>query len=110
VKGEADVSMWEQLENAAQYQQYWADNQVSTTIKFDQKEAKDIPVALEMYQHRLKAVSFLPKMTKFYPQAPYQAITEQEYGDYKESLRTPDFSNLGEGVGAAGCDGDKCTV
>lgn len=113
-KGEADVSMWEQLENAAQYQRYWADNQVSTTIKFDQKEAKDIPVALEMYQHRLKAVCFLPKTTEFYPQAPYQAIDKTEYSRHREHLEGAgpvDFSDLGvEGLGASGCDGDKCTL
>lgn len=114
VKGEADVSMWEQLENAAQYQRYWADNQVSTTIKFDEKEAKDIPVALEMYQHRLKAICFLPKVTKFYPQAPYQAIDEVEYARYRDHLQRSgpaDFSKLTfQGLGASGCDGDNCTL
>ena len=29
-----DVSIWEQAENAAAYQKYWSDNQVSITITF----------------------------------------------------------------------------
>ena len=111
VKGEADVSMWEQLENAAAYQEKWADNQVSTTIKFDKKEANDIPVALEMYQNRLKAVSFLPKDTTFYPQAPYQPIDEREYAKYRDSLSPIDYSNIhSEATAPSGCDGGKCTV
>jgi hypothetical protein len=111
VKGEADVSMWEQLENAAAYQEYWADNQVSTTIKFDQKEARDIPVALEMYQNRLKAISFLPKDSGFYPQAPYQPIKEEEFAKYKGSLAEIDYSNLhSEALAPSGCDGGKCEI
>ena len=31
-KGKRSVSMWEQLETAAQYQHYWADNSVSITV------------------------------------------------------------------------------
>ena len=29
-----DVSLWEQLENAAMYQKHWSDNQVSITVTF----------------------------------------------------------------------------
>jgi len=111
VKGEADVSMWEQLENAAAYQHYWADNQVSTTIKFSEREARDIPTALEMYQHRLKAVSFFPKSTGFYPQAPYQPITQEEYAKYKDSLEPLNFSNIHtEAVAPSGCDSEGCSI
>lgn len=111
VKGEADVSMWEQLENAAAMQEYWCDNQVSTTIKFDAKEAKDIPVALELFENRLKSVSFLPKQDGFYKQAPYQSTTAEEFAKYKGSLKPLDLSNLQqEAVAATGCDGDKCTL
>jgi adenosylcobalamin-dependent ribonucleoside-triphosphate reductase len=110
-RGENDVSMWEQLENAAMYQETWADNQVSTTIKFDEKEAKHLPIALELYQHRLKAVAFLPKNQKFYPQAPYQPCTLDEYGQYKGSLKPVDYSGIvTEGQGTTGCDGDQCTL
>lgn len=112
VKGEADVSMWEQLENAAAMQEYWADNQVSTTIKFDKKEAKDIPVALELYENRLKAVSFLPKDDGgFYKQAPYQAINESEYAKYLGQLKPVDYRDIRvEAVSTGGCDGDNCEL
>ncbi len=111
VKGENDVTMWEQLNNAADYQRYWADNQVSTTIKFSPDEAKDIGSALEMYQDKLKAISFLPKTEEVYPQAPYQPLTKHQYWKSLATLKEPDFRGLQEEATApAGCDGDKCTV
>ena len=59
IKGKKDISIWEQLEIAAQYQHYWADNSVSITVTFKPEEAEQIKDALEMYETRLKAVSFL---------------------------------------------------
>ena len=50
--------MWEQLEIAAQYQHFWADNSVSVTVTFQPDEASSLKSALEMYETRLKAVSF----------------------------------------------------
>ena len=41
-KGKKDVSMWEQLETAAQYQYYWADNSVSITVTFKPEESGQI--------------------------------------------------------------------
>jgi len=111
VKGEADVSMWEQLENAAAMQKSWCDNQVSTTIKYSEAEAKDIPTALELYENRLKSVSFQQKDSSFHKQAPYQALTEQQYAKALETLRPMDLTNLKfEAVAATGCDGGKCDV
>ena len=46
-KGKRDVSMWEQLEIAAQYQYYWADNSVSITVTFKPDEANQLKSALE---------------------------------------------------------------
>ena len=78
-KGKRDISMWEQLEIAAQYQHYWADNSVSVTITFKEDEAEQIKDALEMYEARLKAVSFLKYKETGYKQAPYEPITKEEY-------------------------------
>ena len=39
--------MWEQLEIAAQYQHYWADNSVSVTVTFKPEEASQIKNALD---------------------------------------------------------------
>jgi ribonucleoside-triphosphate reductase len=78
-KSRDEVTMWEQLEIAAQMQAYWADNQVSVTVTFRPEEAKDIKQALEMYETRLKSVSFLPVDDHGYEHAPYQPMTKEEY-------------------------------
>ena len=109
-KGKADVSMWEQLENVAQYQFYWADNSVSATVTFSESEAADIPRALELYESRLKAVSFLPITNHNYAQAPYEEVSREKLSHYKSfdcglsddvksMVPTPTF-----------CDNDSCLV
>ncbi len=108
-RGQADVSMWEQLENAAAYQRYWADNQVSTTIAFSEKEADDIPIALEMYQDKLKAVSFFPQVSTFHVQAPYQPIDVHQYNAAIQEHMVIDVENLGDtAMAPSGCDSVGC--
>ena len=110
-RGQADVSMWEQLENAAAYQRDWADNQVSTTIAFSEKEAESIPVALEMYQSRLKAVAFFPQTIDFHGQLVYKPISDAEYDNERQLLKPIDFTNLGAVATApSGCDGGQCVT
>ena len=106
-----EVSIWEQVENVAQMQHYWADNQVSATVTFKPEEARDIPRILELYETRLKSISFLPIMEHNYPQAPYQTITEEVYAQAEAKLSAPDFSNLNtDEAEDIFCDGDKCQL
>lgn len=86
-RSKTNVSMWEQLEIAAQVQQYWADNQVSITVTFKPEEAGDIKHALELYETRLKGVSFLPITDHGYVQAPYESITQEEYDKRVKKIR-----------------------
>lgn len=112
-KGKAQAGMWEQLELTAALQKNWADNQVSVTIHFKPEEAKDIPLALEMYQYRLKSVSFLPyNPSEVYPLAPYEEITAETYGKLSERIKPV---VLPYGVNDAveqpkGCDSDQCSL
>ena len=105
-----EVSMWEQLENAAQYQTYWADNAVSVTITFSKDEAKDIPKALELYESRLKAVSFLPLSDHGYEQAPYETISEEQYQLMTSNITRFVSNESGNNVGSSYCDSDKCIL
>jgi hypothetical protein len=104
------VSMWEQLENAAQYQSYWADNAVSVTITFNKDEAKDIPKALELYESRLKAVSFLPVSDHGYEQAPYETITQEKYEEMAKNITNFISNESGNASGSSYCDSDKCII
>ena len=110
-KGKRDVSMWEQLEIAAQYQHYWADNSVSITVTFHDNEANQIKNALELYESRLKAVSFLKYAKTGYKQAPYEPITKTQY-EVMSSQITPitSFETEQQGNGTKFCDGDSCTI
>ncbi len=106
-----DVSMWEQLENAAQIQQYWSDNQVSVTISFSPEEAKDIKYALELYESRLKGVSFLPKKDHGYEQAPYIPITKEQYEEMINNIKPlVILEEKTHEVTEKFCDTDKCTI
>jgi len=107
----ADVSMWEQAEIAAQMQHYWADNQVSVTIRFDKEEAADIPRLLELYEGRLKSISFLPNSDHGYENAPYIPITEAEYKKMKKKIGKIKVNHraLHEDIKDF-CGGDKCEV
>lgn len=110
------VTMWEQLELAAQMQYYWADNQVSVTVTFKPEEANDIKTALEMYETRLKGVSFLPLSDHGYAQAPYEEIGVDEYNRRVKSIKrdVTEFSMKHEedihDNTEKFCSNDTCTI
>lgn len=109
-KGKNDVTMWEQLENAAAMQHYWADNQVSVTVTFNKSEARDIQSALELYESRLKSVSFLPVDDHGYVQAPYITIDQVEYEKAIAGLKPLQLDGDMHEVVDAYCDGGKCEL
>lgn len=110
-RGEKDLSMWEQLELAAAMQGYWADNQVSVTVKFDREtEGHQIGYALELYEGRLKGVSFLPHDDHGYDHAPYQTITKKQYEEASALIGTLDLSLSVNEVVDKFCDGEKCEI
>ena len=110
-KGKRSVSMWEQLEMAAQYQHYWADNSVSITVTFKPEEAPQIKDALEMYETRLKAVSFLKYEETGYVQAPYEPITKKQYEKLIKNIQPIQRFDTDEGgSGTKFCTNDSCTI
>lgn len=105
-----DVTMWEQLELVAQMQYWWADNQVSATVTFDEEEKHDIRHALELYETRLKSISFLPLQDHGYAQAPYITISQEEYElSSGRILPLRIFGDRHDTVDAY-CDGDRCEL
>lgn len=112
-RAEDEVSIWEQVENVAQIQKYWADNQVSVTIKFTEDEKEEIQRILELYEDQVKALSFLPVEDHGYDQAPQVPISEEEYEEIVE-----DVQPVEEVVGDTHdedredefCSGDTCEV
>ena len=110
-KGKKSVSMWEQLETAAQYQYYWADNSVSITVTFKPDEADQLKSALELYETRLKAVSFLKYEETGYEQAPYEPITKDKYNELSSKIVPVErFEDDEGGTGSKFCTNDTCTI
>ena len=111
---EKDVSIWEQFANAVDLQHYWADNQVSITISFQEHEKSQISRALSCFDTRLKGVSLLPLEDHGYEQAPYTPAPREEIEAYAKTLLPLDFSMLtSEGENADAnkfCDGDSCLI
>jgi hypothetical protein len=109
-----DVSIWEQFANAVDLQHYWADNQVSITITFNEREKSQIARALSCYDTRLKGVSLLPISDHGYAQAPYTPAPREEIEAYRDTLLPLDFSSLThEGENADSnkfCDSSGCEI
>jgi adenosylcobalamin-dependent ribonucleoside-triphosphate reductase len=110
-RGKEDVSIWEQAENAAAYQKYWSDNQVSITVTFKPEETDEIEHVLECFEDKLKAISFLPIKEHGYEQAPYEEITKEEYEERVAELKPLKLSEtVDEAIGEKFCDSDTCKV
>lgn len=107
-KGKADVTIWEQFALVAAMQSLWADNAVSATITFKPEEAKDIKTCLETYENQLKAVSLLPLETHGYVQAPYEAITKEQFEEMTAKITPLDYDML-KGTAVHEVDEKFCT-
>lgn len=114
LRSESEVSMWEQLQVVSLLQNYWADNQVSATIKFDrEKEGPEIEYALSYFDRSLKGISFLPKEGHKFSQPPYQPITREEYLDRVRQIKPIDWNNIsiiGDTEKVEGCTNDVCEI
>lgn len=106
-----DVSIWEQAENAAAYQKYWSDNQVSITITFTPDEANQVKHVLECYEDKLKSASFLPIKEHGYEQAPYEEITKERYEEMISKITPMSLNETRDrAIGEKFCDSDKCEI
>jgi len=106
-----EVSIWEQAENAADYQKYWSDNQVSITITFQPEEADQIKHVLECFEDKLKSASFLPIKEHGYKQAPYEEITKERFEEMTSKIK-PLFldETKDRAIGEKFCDSDRCEI
>ena len=80
-------------------------------MTFQEHEAEEIKDALEMYEARLKAVSFLKYMETGYKQAPYEPITKEEYEEMIKAITPIQKIETNQGgVGSKYCTTDKCEI
>ena len=93
-RSKKDVSMWQQMLDAADLQKWWSDNQVSVTVTFNSEESKHISSALSSFEDKLKSVSMLPIIDSGYKQLPMEAKPRQEVEKYASTLNSIDYSTL----------------
>ena len=109
-----ETTMWEQMNLAAFAQENWSDNAVSVTITFKKNEKEQIKSALDIFQFKLKSVSFLPKLDDEtpYKQMPYEEISEKEYEKRSKSILPLDFSEMLsiDSKSEMYCNDDVCMV
>jgi hypothetical protein len=106
-----DFSIWEQVEICSLLQTYWSDNQVSATVTFKKEEAKDISKILELFEGRLKSISFLPLNEHGYVQAPYIPCTKEEYEESIKKIKEINWNGeIFKDSIEKFCEGDICQI
>ena len=81
------------------------------TVTFKPEEAKEIPKVLEVFEDRLKSISFLPLGDDHgYVQAPYIEITEAEYDEMIAQIGPMDFNGAVHEQDDMFCDGESCMI
>ncbi len=75
-----DLGVIPQLEMVKKLQSIWSDNAVSVTAYYEPGELETLKAWMkEHYEHGVKSVSFLLRDVHGFLQAPYEAITEEQY-------------------------------
>jgi adenosylcobalamin-dependent ribonucleoside-triphosphate reductase len=117
VRTERDVTIWEKADLAVAAQQYWADNQVSVTITFQEHEKDQISALLQAKEGQLKSLSMLPllEVGGAYAQMPYEKIDLARQKDMALKIKKISASVLyGEkaqdAVGEKFCNNDTCEI
>jgi ribonucleotide reductase alpha subunit len=110
-RSKKEVSIWEQVANAIDYQKYWSDNQVSITVTFKPEEKNEVKRVLEFCEDKLKSASFLPLKEHGYKQPPYEEITEERYKQLIVNLKSLDLDETKDrAIGEKFCDTEFCEI
>ena len=76
-----DVTAIQQLELWKIYQEYWCEHKPSITVYVGEDEWMEVGAWVYKNIDSLSGVSFLPRDTGSYRQAPYEEITEEQYNE-----------------------------
>jgi ribonucleoside-diphosphate reductase alpha chain len=77
------------------YQLWYCDHKPSITVNYTDNEFLGIGNWLWVYWDQVSGISFLPKDNHVYQQAPFEAITEEQYNKMNDAMPTNvDFSLL----------------
>ena len=82
----SDMGALKQLELWKVYQDHWCEHKPSMTCYYKDSEFMEVGNWVWNHFNEISGVSFLPVSDHIYPQAPYQPISEKEYGEWMESM------------------------
>jgi ribonucleoside-diphosphate reductase alpha chain len=111
-----DFKAMEQLKLWKIYQDHWCEHKPSCTVYYSNDDFLDICAWVWSNFDTVSGISFLPKSTHSYKQAPYEEITEEEYLKRKSEL--PDLNweefreeqDFTEGSQQLACTGSNCEL
>lgn len=90
-----DVSAISQLELWKRYQESWCEHKPSITVFYKDEEFLDVGAWVYKNFDSVSGISFLPHSDHTYEQAPYEAITKEEYEQMVEKMpKEIDWSKL----------------
>jgi ribonucleoside-diphosphate reductase alpha chain len=84
-----DVTATNHLQNVAVVEHHWAEHQVSVTVSVRENEWMKVGAWVYENFDDITGISFLPFDGGSYKQAPFQAITEEEYHAVWRKHRQP---------------------
>ena len=83
-----DVSAIEQLENYLLFMENYVDHNCSITVHVREEEWDAVEEFVWNNWDKIVAVSFIPLSDAFYELMPYETITEEEYLQRKEKMKS----------------------
>jgi ribonucleoside-triphosphate reductase len=105
-----DSNLWSQMKRAAEFQKWWADNQISCTVTVKPEEMDQLPEALSYFEDDLKGISFLKEQHDF-ANPPYEVLTEKQYQSRQDELKLKRVKFSTDGVGESFCDAEgRCLL
>jgi ribonucleoside-diphosphate reductase alpha chain len=113
-----DMTAIQQLEWYKKIQTNWCEHNQSITVYVNDHEWFDVGNWVYNNWDICIGVSFLPADGGKYQQAPYEAITEEQYNKLNSNFPVIDYSKLSEyevednteGAKTLACVGDKCEL
>jgi ribonucleoside-triphosphate reductase len=106
----------EQLELWTMYQEHWCEHKPSITVYYRDSEYLAIGNWLYNNFDDVSGVSFLPYSDHTYEQAPYEAITEEQYNELVKAMpeavdwNINEATDVTEGSQELACVGGACEI
>lgn len=110
-KLESEMTALTQLAEVRKLQQNWSDNSVSCTVYYKKEELPAIrEYLMKNYKNNHKSLSFLLHSGHGFAQAPFEAVTKEQYEALFNSTRIIASVDTAEFEGGDECAGGMCPI